>query len=176
MTLHVKDATGTFREITDLQVRDSGGALREIQEGWVRDSGGNLRQFYSRGSVVLTGGVISDSNSPLAESRVRFNTDGSIDQYTATAGVYSQFHPGEWWSSEPQTGIGSSYQIQLASFTGFAASTGPAVGVWTPLSSAVEWTRQTSAGGTRNWNGVIEIRKGTGAVLASATITLRTVL
>ena len=127
--------------------------------------------------TALTNGTISDSNSPIAESRVRFNTDGSISQYTATAGTYSDFHPGEWIISEPVTGIGSSYEIQLASFTGFAASTGPAVGVWTPLSSSVEWTRQTSATGTRSWNGTLEIRKiGTSTVLATAVITLQTVL
>jgi hypothetical protein len=127
--------------------------------------------------LALTNGTISDSASPLAESRVRFNTDGSIDQWTKTASVYTQFHPGEWYLAEPQTGIGNNYEIQLASFTGFAASTGPGVGVWTALSSAVEWTRQTSATGTRNWNGTLEIRKvSTTTVLATATITLQTVL
>ena len=133
-------------------------------------------QMVGKNLLALTNGTITDSASPLAESRVRFNTDGSIDQWTKTASVYTQFHPGEWYIAEPQTGIGNNYEIQLASFTGFSAS-GPGVGVWTALSSAVEWTRQTSATGTRNWNGTLEIRKvGTTTVLATAVITLQTIL
>ena len=174
MPIHVKSTAGVIENVYGVHVKDSGGNIQEVQEVHVKDSGGNIRQVFP--GVALTGGLITDSDTPLAESRVRFNSDGSISQWTATAGVYTQFHPGEWYVSEPSAGVGANYEVGLISFTGFTP-TGPSVGTWTNMGSAVEWIRQSSAGGTRNANMTIGIRaSGSTTTLVTAVITLQTVL
>ena len=120
--------------------------------------------------------TISDNSSPLAKSLVRFNSDGSIDEWTRSAGAYSQISAGEWIVSEPISNIGDSYEIKLNSWTGFTPNPNNTA-TWYDLGTSPEWYYETSSSGTRPCNPNFSIRKkGTTEVLATATINMETVL
>ena len=122
--------------------------------------------------VALTNGTITDDTSPFTLAKVRFNSDGSIDQYTDNVGIYTQFHPGEWYIPEPVTGVGNIYEIRLESWTGFTPS--PSDFNWKGIDTNPEWSYTTSfSGQLRFTNMTMEIRKkNTTTVLATAIIRL----
>lgn len=124
------------------------------------------------GGLQVTTITFTSQGDPAGTSGVRFNTDGSLDE--RAQGVYvTTVHPREWWSTEPQSGIGSSYEIRCASLSsGTWTSEAASVGTWTALSSAREW-RNTSAT-TKQTVGTFEIgRVGTSTALISFTVDIQ---
>ena len=113
-------------------------------------------------------------------SGARFNDNGSIDEITGTIGsrIFTQIHGGEWFINEPQAGIGSSYDIRVASMAVGFFDGGASVGVWAGLETNPQWTEQRTGGkggegpGTDTATGNMEIRDGNTLVVV-ATFTLK---
>ena len=172
MTLHVKDATGTFREITDLQVRDAAGTLREITEGWVRDAGGTLRQFYARVQILVSGflGTSSHTNASSVTVGFRFNNTGTYQLWqngTPGGGV-------PW--IDPQGVYENDYEVQC-SYTGDTQikSTSADGTTWYSMGSFVTFTRTATPGGFYNGTYSWTIRdKATQTTQSTGTVNVAT--
>ena len=131
----------------------------------------------SVGTPVLTGESI-EFGTPLGggtiRAGIRFNDNGSIDEHGPGATDYTAIDPGEWWSNEPETGIGSSYEVRFLSTgkTGTWTTSAAADDTWVAISSAPQWhvlVAAKSSPDTKACSGTFEIRlAGSGSALASA--------
>jgi len=167
MTAHVRDA-GSWKEIQEIHVRDAG-TWKDVQEGWVRD-GGVWRQFFSAETVLLTNRTISAfAISPAsATAGIRFNSDGTLQ--TRANAAYTSVS-GEWLTP---SGDGSAYRVRATLSSGPAPSSGPALSTWHALTVNIEWSKLRSGiGSDADTVLFIEIDKGDGVVIDSATITLQ---
>ena len=129
----------------------------------------------SGGMVVINGGASSYYDpGNLVHSGVAFNVDGECYDVGPGVLIRTIFTSGEWWSDEPDTGIGSSYDVRCASIVGgttwsFQAAT---VGTWIQMSSERVWRCTVTAmasPSTRSCTGSFEIRNtGSGTALDTA--------
>lgn len=151
MPLHIRDATGTLREISEIHVRDSAGTLREIQEGWVRDAGGTLRQFHVNVQILVSGflGTSEHTNAATVTVGFRFKADSFYQLYQGgTAGL------NQAWINN--INFCNDYEMQC-SYTGTAALKAAAADgtTWYSLGSTVSFVKSTSPGifgsGTYSW-------------------------
>src|SRR5690554_1310640 len=96
--------------------------------------------------LLHSGGQVQQSNVSAASSvpsgpsaaSVTFRSDG---QATSSGNVASS-HPisGEWWSQEPQTGIGAQYEIRCVSADGSFTGQAAPIGTWVDMSSNRLWS------------------------------------
>jgi len=99
------------------------------------------------GFVSLDGEIMAASNpGGVANSGPIFNTDGSIDEVGPALTDLVQRDPGTWWSDEPETAIGSSYDVRCQSLNvgtwSFQAAT---VGTYIQMSVDRRWTTRVIA-------------------------------
>ena len=123
----------------------------------------------------MNGGSSSHFESGvLVHSGVAWGVDGDALDLGPGIGDTTIFTSGEWWSDEPDTGIGSSYDVRQASLTSgswsFQAAT---VTTWIAMSSERVWRCTVAAMASPALNqaqGVFEVRlTGSGSALDSAT-------
>ena len=128
------------------------------------------------GSVVITNIGLYETNPGFNTwNGIRWNDDGSIDERGYGTGDYAQVHLGEWWSDEPETDIGDSYDVRAlsggsGSWNGAAASDN----TWIQIGIPREWFVQVLGkfspdiiSASRTW----EIRDtGSGSALDDAVI------
>jgi hypothetical protein len=104
------------------------------------------------GAVSVTDIVVANnalSGPPGTPSGVRFNDDGSIDEIEGTqqALIYTQIHSGEWWTGEPDAGIGASYDVRCLSLTSGSWDVQAAVvGTYVGIDTAPEWKEVRTGG------------------------------
>ncbi len=128
------------------------------------------------GSVILTGetGFQSDPGN-ICHNGFRFQDDGSIDEIGPSLATLVQIDPGEWWSSEPDIGIGANYEIRALSAgkTGTWDVSGAADDVWVLLSASPTWrvfVTGASSPNNKSASATFEIRvASSGSAIASAT-------
>lgn len=105
-------------------------------------SGTGVRRYarIPQGSVVLTNHSVIDEDTTLARSQFIFQTDGVLDGVRLNAA--DSTYPGEWWSEEPETGIGNNYAVRWLSSGSFGALTsGSSAGdSWVTISAARTYT------------------------------------
>lgn len=167
------DDNGTLREIVGAFVNDNG-TLRDIQKGFVNDNG-TLRQFFSRGTLTLSGGSAdSTASDPLnAIARFTFNQDGTVDrtQNGSTAQVDSLT---DWVI--PNSAAPGDYEIRFTDLTGDSptVSGSTAEDSWRAFTSGnFVLTLIQGSVGVSACSFTIEIRKGSsGAALVSAPYAL----
>ena len=127
------------------------------------------------GMVVMNGGASDHFDSGvLVHSGVSFAVDGEAFDLGPGIGTLNIFTSGEWWSDEPDTGIGSSYDVRQASLTSGSWSLQAAtVTTWIAMSTNRVWRCTVTAMASPALNqaqGVFEIRTtGSGSALDSAT-------
>lgn len=146
---------------------------------------GNLNMLWAifadgaaGGSVVITGEAIQ-FGAPFAggaiRAGIRWNNDGNIDEQGPGAVNFTQIDAGEWWSNEPDTGIGASYDVRFLSTgkVGTWTISGAADDAWTIISGAPTWNVLVTAKAspsTKTCSGTFEIRTtGSGSALDSAS-------
>jgi hypothetical protein len=122
-------------------------------------SGGSSSHFVSGGAV---------------NAGVTFNVDGECYDLGSALGGRTIFTSGEWWPDEPDTGIGSSYDIRQASLTTGAWNVQAAtVTTWVQISVERIWrcnVTAMSAPNVSSASGVFEVRgTGSGSAIDSAT-------
>ena len=87
--------------------------------------------------VMLTGGLIVGHLTPTVATNVVFNTNGTHTLGTTGSPVNV---PGEWYTTSPVVGIGSSYQARFVVEAGSAPLTAGAFtggnGIWGTISAA----------------------------------------
>ena len=94
---------------------------------------------------VLSGGAV-----PVV-SGVRFNPLGNVDEISGRSGgaqIFTNIHPGEWWSEEPTVGIGADYDIRCEALTsGTWSLEAAAVGTYVNMSAERVWRVDALGGG-----------------------------
>ena len=106
----------------------------------------------------------------LSVTSISFNPDGSLTAvYNDTSDIPATDN---WWTGNPETNIGASYEVAYTAITGGAWATGPSINVWTNMGSTVTYSVRALAKDTPTTvvaNGVtFEIRPaGGGASLAT---------
>lgn len=161
---------GTLREIRKVFVNDNG-ALREIRKGFVNDNG-TLREFFASSVITVSGESVSTSVAGSASANIRFMANGTVEK--DENGATTQVDSATDWII-PNANASSEYQIRYTNFTGSALTAPPsAEDEWIDLGTDRTYGlfRLSSNPGTSSCSFTIEIRKGTGAVLDSATYTL----
>ena len=103
-------------------------------------AGGGTMGAGVTGSVVLTGetNIKFDGAGGTVNSGFVFNSDGSIDELGILISTLVQVDPGEWWSNEPDVGIGSSYDIRATASGGWDVAAA-ANNTWIDLSADRTW-------------------------------------
>lgn len=109
-------------------------------------SGTGARRYArtNLGEVILTTHSIIDVSASFSGSTITFNTDGLLSGVALNGDPQFPEFPGEWWSEEPVTGIGSSYAVRYLSsgligdFFGSAA----AADTWITISANRSWSER----------------------------------
>ena len=116
--------------------------------------------------ISLSGVSVSSVGAGTQTATYTLESDGDVMSATTGGGSVDQ---GDWIS--PKASAPSDYEVQATLVSG-TLSTGT-TGSWLALSSNRSWTLQrVTVGVATQVTLTIEIRKGSGAVLASATVTL----
>lgn len=108
-------------------------------------AGGSLPCRNAQGQVLLSASWNLQSYDPgaLSSCGITFESDGSLTpNYNDTSNLPSAAN---WWTGNPEADIGALYEVSLVSVTTGGFDTGPAVGEWTSLASAVTWTCRVTA-------------------------------
>lgn len=114
--------------------------------------GGHINVVVGGPFVIVTDFSTFESlaGTPVAVSGARYNSDGSIDEIEGRdfSETYTQIHTGEWWSDEPDSGIGSDYDIRCQSIDANGPwDTQPAsVGTYVGLNTNPIWRVQAAGG------------------------------
>lgn len=74
----------------------------------------------------------------LTTTSITFNTDGSIT--TSTNDTSVQPASDNWWTDQPETGIGDNYEVAYTAISGGSFTTGEAINTWSRLDVARTWT------------------------------------
>jgi hypothetical protein len=136
-----------------------------------------------RGLFVPTGGTVPVINGGFSShfvsggacfAGVTFNVDGECYDLGSALAGRTIFTSGEWWPDEPDTGIGSSYDVRQASLTSGAWNAQAAsVTTWVQISVERIWRCNVLAMSSPDVSaaaGVFEIRDtGSGSAHDSAT-------
>lgn len=127
--------------------------------------------------VVLTNHSLSQDNpSALCTSGPAFETNGTLNEVGPEVTTFTAVQAGEWWSAEPETSIGSNYDVQrLSSGATGNYSTTLAADTWYQISEQRLWRVTVIAKNAPDidtGSSTFEIRAtGTGSALDSAVIT-----
>jgi len=128
-------------------------------------------------SPALSGGFSEHNNTGgVCFAGVTFNVDGECYDMGPALADRTIFVAGEWWPDEPDTGIGSSYDIRQASlFTGTWTQQAATVGTWVQISVERIWrcnVTAMSAPNVSSASGSFEVRDtGSGSAIDTATYT-----
>lgn len=126
--------------------------------------------FSAGGFITISGEVVSVTGpAGSIVAGIRFNTDGSIDKRENS--VYTQVDPGEYWSNEPETGIGSNYDVRALSAgkTGTWSQAAEIDDTWIQISANREWVVLRFTAGTKQCIATFEMRNtGSGSALDDA--------
>jgi hypothetical protein len=116
--------------------------------------------------ISLSGVSVSSVGAGTQTATYTLESDGDVVTATTDGGSVDA---GDWIS--PKAAAPSDYEVQ-ATLVGGTLSTGT-TGSWLALTSNRSWTLQrVTVGAADQVDLTIEIRKGSGATLASATVTL----
>jgi hypothetical protein len=116
--------------------------------------------------ISLSGVAVSSVGAGTQTATYTLESDGDVMSATTDGGSVDA---GDW--IDPKANAPSDYEVQATLVAG-TLSTGT-TGSWLALSSNRSWTLQrVTVGVATQVTLTIEIRKGSGAVLASATVTL----
>jgi hypothetical protein len=116
--------------------------------------------------ISLSGVAVSSVGAGTQTATYTLESDGDVMSATTDGGSVDA---GDW--IDPKANAPSDYEVQATLVSG-TLSTGT-TGSWLALSSNRSWTLQrVTVGVATQVTLTIEIRKGSGAVLASATVTL----
>jgi len=97
----------------------------------------------STGALAMTNHTVEGWGFGYAAASVVFETDGQL----LYNGISSYYQPDEWWTAEPVTGIGSSYEVALTSVVSGISPTSGAVGTYYTISSDRTWTYESFSEG-----------------------------
>lgn len=158
--------SGGNKDATEIHVGTSGGN-KAITEGWVGTSGGN-KQFYASETISLSGVAVSSTGNGSQTATYTLESDGDV--VTATTPLGSA-DIGDWIS--PKASAPSDYEVRATLNSGTLNAGSSATGSWLALTSNRSWgVTRTVVGVADTGDLTIEIRKGSGATLASANVTL----
>ena len=116
--------------------------------------------------ISLSGVSVSSVGAGTQTATYTLESDGDVMSATTDGGSVDQ---GDWIS--PKASAPSDYEVQATLNAGTLTS--GTTGSWLALSSNRSWTLgRVTVGVATQVTLTIEIRKGSGAVLASATVTL----
>jgi hypothetical protein len=117
------------------------------------------------GVVTLSGGIVSDvvAAPDSAFAGLRIDADGNV--YAVASSGTSQIDTATDWV-RPTSVASGSFEVRATLNSGSVTGT---VGSWESLSTDRTWSVAAAAPGTQAANVTIEIRYGSGPVLASGT-------
>lgn len=127
-------------------------------------------------SVVLTGPKFFMGSQPVAGSitvGARFDTDGGLTEADNVNGDTAV--PEEWWTAEPDPGIGSSYEVRALSAgkTGAWDASAAADDVWITISANRTWSNTATVTDIRTTVATFEVGlDGVESALDSAQISV----
>ena len=112
------------------------------------------------GSVVLTGTkLISDTRFALpgtADARIEFQSDGEL--FGVKLNGTNIDYTGEWWSAEPEIGIGSSYAARyISGGSGVWDTSAASVNAWVTISITRQWGVTRTSNGSESANATFEV-------------------
>ena len=113
------------------------------------------------GAVVFTGPkLIVDTEfspvSPVADARISFENDGELKGVRLNQTDIN--YTGEWWSAEPEIGIGSSYAARyISGGSGTWDTSAAAVNNWITISTTRQWGVTRTATGSESANATFEV-------------------
>lgn len=120
-------------------------------------------------SVAAPNGTIAATNFGTAVAGFSLLSNGNTT--TTQQGSGTDTVNNDDWYTPITTSIGSGYSVRVTLLSGINPS-GPALGSWHVLSSTRYWSMSSGAG-YRACSVRVEIRKGTGAVLATGTVNIQ---
>jgi hypothetical protein len=112
----------------------------------------------------LDGATLADVTSGW---NISFDSDGELRWDDGTGGSLNIGPAGNWHSQEPSAGLGNGFDVRLVVNTGPAPTSG-STNTWLALSSDRQWTFNTDD----TYEITVDIRRSSGAVLATATFDL----
>lgn len=112
------------------------------------------------GAVVLTGPkLISDSRFSLpgtADARISFENDGELKGVRLNTTDID--YTGEWWSAEPEIGIGNSYAARyISGGSGVWDTSAATVNNWITISTTRQWGVTRNTTGSESANATFEV-------------------
>lgn len=153
------------KEVTEVYLGTSSGN-KQLTEVWLGTSSGN-KLVYSSESVSISNLTVYSFSFSISTARYTLESDGDIITATTSLGAVDA---GDWIT--PKSAAPSDYQVRATLVSGTLTS--GTTGTWLELTTNATWTRNAATANTYNECVLtIEIRKGTGSVLTSATITLQ---
>ena len=132
--------------------------LPRYQRGSIILAGFGVPSAPSAGSVLLSAHFFSASGlSGTVISGIEFQNDGELYEIDSEFGNVQQ--NGEWWTAEPQTSIGSSYEARHLSSgkTGTYSFEAAAANVWITLNVNRQWNVERSTSGAKNCTAMFEV-------------------
>ena len=171
---HVK-VSGAWKALDGIHVKVSG-TWKAVQVGYVKVSGA-WKEFYAAIAVTVSGHtILSDQLDPAdAYARLKIDNDGRTYESEDTGSPsWSQIDSATDWI-RPTSEAPADYEVRYTSLTGDALTSGTAAeDAWHALSGGdfILVQSTTIIPGDRSSTFAIEIRKGSGAVLDSASYTL----
>jgi hypothetical protein len=167
----VVDSGGTSRQVARMFVVDSGGTSRLVTRAFVVDSGGTSRQFFAVGVVSIDNFNLDvGPGNPGANQSATYqlNLNGNIEQIaTNAAGTPITTVVGQWITPTSQA---ANYECMFSAPSGtFSSGT---FGSWQALTSTRGVVVSDNVGGGVSGSCTLEIRRGSGSVEDTATISL----
>jgi hypothetical protein len=164
MPITIGTASGN-KDLTEVYVGTSSGN-KQVTEIWVGTASGN-KQVFSAETVSLSNVSVFATGGGSQTATYSLEFDGDVISITTDFGSVDE---GDWVTPKSAAGSTNTYQV-LATVTSGSLSSGTA-GTWLALSTTRSWTKTQASAGSSECVLTIQIRKGTGSVLTSATITL----
>ena len=105
-----------------------------------------------------------------SQAGIRVNSDGTIDENSDA--IYGQIDAATDWI-RPQTPAPGDFEARITGFTGDGLEVADlAIGTFGVISESPQWYLETSIVEVRTCTFTLEIRKGSGPVISSASYTL----
>lgn len=127
---------------------------------------GTFHMFPAGSTALLNAGQVVMSGTKLivdqrftagtADARISFENDGELKGVKLNGTDLD--YTGEWWSLEPESGIGSSYAARyLSGGSGVWDTSAAAVNNWITISTTRQWGVTRTATGSESANATFEV-------------------
>jgi len=121
--------------------------------------GGTMLPAVASGNVSITAHSLTDQrfSAGTSDARIQWQNDGQLWAFRVVGSDFE--YNGEWWTNEPETSIGNSYECRHISTgkTGTFSVEAAVANTWITITSGREWGVTRSVNGSKSCTATFEV-------------------